>query len=81
MAIIDHRVRLLFFKIIIDIEHYLKIRILNLIENIEEENGYKAVNKYLERDFNDEKFPKKVHNSIFRKVGSEYYKKLFLNTI
>lgn len=40
MAIIDHRVRLLFFKIIIDIEHYLKIRILNLIENIEEENGY-----------------------------------------
>lgn len=77
MAIIDHRVRLLFFKIIIDIEHYLKIRILNLIENIEEENGYKAVNKYLERDFNDEKFPKKVHNSIFRKVGSEYYKKIF----
>ena len=49
MAIIDHRVRLLFFKIIIDIEHYLKIRILNLIENIEEENGYKAVNKYLTR--------------------------------
>ena len=69
MAIIDHRVRLLFFKIIIDIEHYLKIRILNLIENIEEENGYKAVNMYLERDFNDKKFPKKVHNSIFKKVG------------
>ena len=77
MAIIDYRVRLLFFKIIIDIEHYLKIRILNLIENIEEENGYKAVNKYLERDFNDEKFPKKVHNSIFKKVGSEYYNKIF----
>lgn len=77
MAIIDHRVRLLFFKIIIDIEHYLKIRILNLIENIEEENGYKAVNMYLERDFNDKKFPKKVHNSIFKKVGSEYYKKIF----
>ncbi len=77
MAIIDHRVRLLFFKIIIDIEHYLKIRILNLIENIEEENGYRAVNMYLEKDFNDEKFPKKVHNSIFKKVGSEYYNKIF----
>lgn len=77
MAIIDHRVRLLFFKIIIDIEHYLKIRILNLIENIEGENGYRAVNMYLEKDFNDEKFPRKVHNSIFKKVGSEYYNKIF----
>lgn len=77
MAIIDHRVRLLFFKITIDIEHYLKIRILNLIENIEEENGYRIVNVYLEKDFNDEKFPKKVHNSIFKKVGSEYYNKIF----
>lgn len=77
MSIIDHRVRLLFFKIIIDIEHYLKIRILNLIENIEEENGYRIVNMYLDKDFNDEKFPKKVHNSIFKKVGNEYYNKIF----
>ncbi len=77
MAIIDYRVRLLFFKIIIDIEHYLKIRILNIIENIEEENGYKVVNMYLEKDFNNERFPKKVHNSIFKKVGSEYYNKIF----
>ena len=77
MAIIDHRVRLLFFKIIIDIEHYLKIRILNLIENIKEENGYRVVNMYLEKDFIDEKIPKKVHDSIFKKVGSEYYNKIF----
>ncbi len=77
LAIIDHRVRLLYFKMIIDIEHYLKIRILNLIENIEDEDGYRIVNLYLEKDFNDEKFPKKVHNSIFKKVGSEYYQKIF----
>ena len=77
LAIIDHRVRLLFFKMIIDIEHYLKIRILNLIENIEDEDGYRIVNLYLEKDLNDEKFPKKVHNSIFKKVGSEYYQKIF----
>ena len=43
MAIIDHRVRLVLFKIIIDIEHYLKIRILNLIEKIDVEDGYKNV--------------------------------------
>jgi len=68
LAIIDHRVRLLFFKMIIDIEHYLKIRILNLIENIEDEDGYRIVNLYLEKDFNDERFPRKVHNSIFKSI-------------
>lgn len=77
LAIIDHRLRLILFKMIIDIEHYLKIRILNLIENITVEDGYRIVNMYLEKDFNDEKFPKKVHNSIFKKVGSEYYHKVF----
>ncbi len=77
LAIIDHRVRLLFFKMIIDIEHYLKMKILNLIENIDIEDGYRSVNLYLDKDFNDEKFPKKVHNSIFKKVGSEYYQKIF----
>lgn len=77
LSIIDHRVRILFFKILIDIEHYLKIRILNLIENINDEDGYKIVNLYLENDFNSEKFPKKIHNSIFKKVGSEYYQKIF----
>ncbi len=77
LAIIDHRSRLVLFKIIIDIEYYLKIRILNLIEDIEMENGYRIVNMYLEKDFTDERFPKKVHNSIFKKVGSEYYHKVF----
>lgn len=62
---------------IIDIEHYLKIRILNLIELINEEDGYRIVNMYLAQDFNDKKFPKKIHNSIFKKVGSEYYQKIF----
>lgn len=77
LAIIDHRARLVLFKMIIDVEHYLKIKILNLIEDIDEEDGYRIVNMYLEKDFNDEKFPKKVHNSIFKKVGSEYYHKVF----
>lgn len=76
MAIINHRTRLL-FKMIIDIEHYLKIKILNTIETIQEEDGYKIVNLYLEKDFNDEKFLKIVHNSIFKKVGNEYYQKIF----
>ena len=77
LAIIDYRTRLLLFKMIIDIEHYLKIRILNTIENIDEEDGYNIVNLYLEKDYNDSKFPKKVHDSIRKKVSNEYYKKIF----
>ena len=77
MAIIDYRLRLVLFKMIINIEHYLKMRILNLIENIDEEDGYKIVNMYLEKDYYDEKFPKKIHNSIFKKMGSDYYHKIF----
>ena len=67
LAIIDYRTRLLLFKMIIDIEHYLKIRILNTIENIDEEDGYNIVNLYLEKDYNDSKFPKTVHDSIRKK--------------
>jgi hypothetical protein len=77
LSIIDHRLRLILFKMIIDIEHYLKIKILNTIESIDEEDGYRIVNRYLEQDFYNVKFPKKVHNSIFKKVGSEYYQKIF----
>ena len=77
LAIIDHRIRLVLFKMIIDIEHYLKIRILNLIENIPDEDGYKIVNMYLEKDYNDEVQPMKLHSSIFKKVGNEYYNKIF----
>ena len=77
LSIIDHRLRLILFKMIIDIEHYLKIKILNTIESIDEEDGYRIVNRYLEQDFYNVKFPKKVHNSIFKKVGSVYYQKIF----
>lgn len=77
LSIIDYRTRLVLFKMIIDIEHYLKIRILNTIEGISEEDGYKIVNLYLEKDFNDMERPKRVHESIRKKVSNEYYQKIF----
>ncbi len=77
LSIIDHRARLVLFKMIIDIEHYLKMRILNTIEEIVEEDGYNIVNLYLEQDFNDMKYPKRVHESIRKKVTNEYYQKIF----
>lgn len=77
LSIIDYRTRLVLFKMIIDIEHYFKIRILNTIEEIPEEDGYKIVNLYLEKDFNDIERPKRVHESIRKKVTNEYYQKIF----
>src|SRR5574344_1326872 len=59
---------------IIDIEHCLKIRILNSIETINEEDGYNIVNLYLEHDYNDKK---RVHDSILKKVSNDYYKRIF----
>lgn len=77
LAIIDYRTRIVLFKMIIDIEHYLKLRILNSIEDIVEENGYNIVDLYLDKDYNDEKYPKRIHDSIMKKVSNEYYKKIF----
>ena len=77
LSIIDYRTRIVLFKMIIDIEHYLKIRILNIVENLVEEDGYNIVNLYLDKDFNDLEQPKRVHESIRKKVTNEYYKKIF----
>ena len=77
LAIIDYRTRIVLFKMIIDIEHYLKIRILNIVEELVDEDGYNIVNLYLENDYNDIKYPKKVHESIRKKVTNEYYDKIF----
>ena len=67
---IDYEVRVILFKIIINIEHNLKMKLLNIIEN-QKKDIYKVINKYLKRDFNDEK---RLHNSIYRILGKENYK-------
>ena len=77
LSIIDYRTRIVLFKMIIDIEHYLKIRILNIVEELEDEDGYNIVNLYLEHDYNDAKYPRRVHDSIRKKVTNEYYNKIF----
>ncbi|MBR1414095.1 MAG: Abi family protein [Bacilli bacterium] len=79
MAIVDYRLRLILFKMTTAIEHHLKLEILNNISKYSNDNGLSLVNSYLEKDFNDELFPKKIHHSIIRKVDSDYYKKLFNN--
>ena len=77
LSIIDYRVRLVLFKMIIDIEHYLKIRILNIIEEISDEDGYKIVNLYLERNFYDKEHPKRAHDGIRKKYQMSIIKNIF----
>ena len=77
LSIIDFKLRLLLFDMIVDIEHYLKLKILRLIKNIPNEDGHTVVNKYLDNDYNDPVNPKKLHNSILKKVGNVYYQRIF----
>ena len=74
---IDYQLRIILFKMIINLEHSLKIRILNIVEELENEDGYNIVNLYLQQDYNNQDQPKKIHDSIKRKVSNEYYSKIF----
>lgn len=78
LASIDYQTRLILFKMTINIEHYLKMRILNSVEKIDVEDGYKIVNLYLDNDYNDEQFPKRLHDNIMRRKSSIYLKNIFL---
>ena len=76
MSIIDLRVRFLLLDMILDIEHYLKLRILNMMYAIDQEDGYRVVNLYLENDYNIEK---RLHSSIRKKAFNSYYRKMFFD--
>lgn len=65
LAIIDFRLRILIFEMIINIEHYLKMSILNDFEELEED-GYKTVNKFLENDYQNDC---RVNSNILKKLG------------
>ena len=77
LSIIDFKLRLLLFDMIVDIEHYLKLKILRLIKNIPNEDGYAVVNKYLDNDYNDPINPQKLHNSILKNYDNIYYSEIF----
>ena len=75
LARIDYELRILLFELISNIEHHLKLRILKIVK--EKDDGYNIVNLYLDKDYNNKNYPKKLHKSIYTKTGSVYYKKIF----
>lgn len=77
LSIIDYRNRTVLFKIIIDIEHYLKIRILKTIEDVPEEYRYNIVNQYMIKDMNDEKMPNKVSANDTIRMYNYVHKNIF----
>lgn len=81
LSIIDYRTRLVLFKMIIDIEHYLKIRILNTIEEISEEDGYKIVNLIWKKILMTRNVLKECMKALEKKYQMSIIKKYFLNTI
>lgn len=50
LSIIDMKIRYIAFQMALDIEHYMKVRLLNEIENNPEEDGYKIIQKFIAKD-------------------------------
>lgn len=72
LAIIDMKLRFLVFQMIVDIEHYLKIKILNNIEKLDEEDGYQIVNLYLNKETKANNQKNNINQTLYKKLSSSY---------
>ena len=70
LSIIDYHLRKILFSITIDIEYYLKVRILRGLRKINND-GKELVNLFLEKDYYDLNYPKKIHKGIYKHLEKE----------
>ena len=78
LSLVDSLVRELLQKMTNEIEENLKLRIKNLVSKIPGEDGLNIVNLFLDQDYYDSRFPKRIHNSIMSKKNDVYYEDIFL---
>lgn len=78
LSTIDMHLRYLVLEMSLDIEHFLKVRLLNEIENNEAEDGYQIIQKFIsENEFPEKgKVPRYILKNIAKHKSSDYCKGL-----
>lgn len=71
LSTIDKYLRYLIIQMSLDIEHYLKVKLLNAIENNPDEDGYRLIQRFIAKDTNLNSLKK-----IQRHKSSDYCKNL-----